>query len=167
MSVNKVEINGQTVLDLTKDSVTPDAMLESVTAHNAAGEPISGQLKLGAYKITTTDNADGSQNLAIVDAASGGGSSDSKTVNFSGASANSPVVITYVSNGTMQRLPFGGATGNNSVEITVDANTSIYVMTMGILEVFYPTVSGATLLPGAIPEESGKFVVLYAMYKLD
>lgn len=167
MSVNKVEINGQTILDLTKDSVTPDAMLENVTAHNAAGEPISGQLKLGAYKITTMDNADGSQNLAIVDAADGGGSSGSKTVNFSGANAYFTALIEYVSNGTMQRLAIGGSTDNNSAEITVDANTSIYVMTTGILEVFYPTVSGATLLPGSIQEESGKTVVLYAMYKLD
>lgn len=167
MAANKVEINGQIILDLTIDSVTPDAMLESVTAHNAAGELITGQLKLGAYNITTTDNEDGSQNLIITDAAGGGGSSGSKTVTFSGADASSPVVITYVSNGTMQRLSIGGGTGNNSVEITVDSNTSIHVTTTGILQAFYPTVSGVTLLPGAIQEESGKTVIVEAMYKLD
>ena len=167
MAVNKVEINGATVIDLTGDSVTADALLEGVTAHNAAGELITGQLKLGAYNITATDNEDGSQNLIITDAAGGGGSSGSKTVNFSGADANSHVIITYVSNGTMQRISIGGATGNNSAEITVDANTSIHVTTTGILQAFYPTVSGATLLPGAVQEESETTVIVEAMYKLD
>lgn len=46
MAANKVEINGKTILDLTGDSVTPGAMLEGVTAHNAAGELIVGQLRL-------------------------------------------------------------------------------------------------------------------------
>ena len=166
MAVNKVEINGATVIDLTGDSVTADALLEGVTAHNAAGELITGQLKLGAYNITATDNEDGSQNLIITDAA-GGGTGGSKTVNFSGADANSPVTITYVSNGTMQRISIGGVTGNNSAEITVDANTSIHVTTTGILQAFYPTVSGATLLPGAVQEESETTVIVEAMYKLD
>lgn len=42
MAVNKVEINGETVLDLTADSVTPETMTEGTTAHNAAGEQIVG-----------------------------------------------------------------------------------------------------------------------------
>lgn len=43
MSVNKVEINGETVLDLTQDSVTPKTLKKGVTAHNAAGEKITGE----------------------------------------------------------------------------------------------------------------------------
>ncbi len=42
MAVNKVEINGATALDLTQDTVTPESLLEGVTAHNAAGETIVG-----------------------------------------------------------------------------------------------------------------------------
>lgn len=42
MAVNKVEINGATVLDLTEDSVTPETLAEGVTAHDAAGNPIVG-----------------------------------------------------------------------------------------------------------------------------
>ena len=42
MAVNKVEINGETKLDLTQDTVTPESLLFGVTAHNAAGERISG-----------------------------------------------------------------------------------------------------------------------------
>lgn len=42
MAVNKVQVNGETVLDLTNDSVTPEQLAEGATAHNAAGERIVG-----------------------------------------------------------------------------------------------------------------------------
>lgn len=42
MAVNKVEINGEVKLDLTQDTVTPENLLSGATAHNAAGERISG-----------------------------------------------------------------------------------------------------------------------------
>lgn len=42
MAVNKVSINGTTVLDLTADTVTPETLSVGVTAHNAAGELITG-----------------------------------------------------------------------------------------------------------------------------
>lgn len=42
MAVNKVSINGTTVLDLTADTVTPETLSMGVTAHNAAGELITG-----------------------------------------------------------------------------------------------------------------------------
>lgn len=42
MAVNKVSINGATVLDLTADTVTPETLNMGVTAHNAAGELITG-----------------------------------------------------------------------------------------------------------------------------
>lgn len=42
MAVNKVEVNGETKLDLTRDTVTPENLLSGATAHNAAGEQING-----------------------------------------------------------------------------------------------------------------------------
>ena len=42
MAVNKVDVNGSTVLDLTSDSVTPETLTTGATAHNAAGEQITG-----------------------------------------------------------------------------------------------------------------------------
>lgn len=42
MAVNKVSINGATVFDLTADTVTPETLSIGVTAHNAAGELITG-----------------------------------------------------------------------------------------------------------------------------
>lgn len=43
MAVNKVEVNGETKLDLTQDTVTPENLLSGVTAHNAAGNQIVGK----------------------------------------------------------------------------------------------------------------------------
>lgn len=43
MAVNKVEVNGETKLDLTQDTVTPENLLSGATAHNAAGEQIIGK----------------------------------------------------------------------------------------------------------------------------
>ena len=42
MSVNHVIIDGETKLDLRQDTVTPQTLLKGTTAHNAAGELITG-----------------------------------------------------------------------------------------------------------------------------
>lgn len=47
MAVNKVCINGETVLDLSGDSVTPETLIAGATAHNAAGAQIIGTANPG------------------------------------------------------------------------------------------------------------------------
>ena len=42
MAINKVALNGEVKLDLTADTVTPETLLKGMTAHNAAGELITG-----------------------------------------------------------------------------------------------------------------------------
>lgn len=42
MAVNKVEVGGEAVIDLTADTVSENNLLAGATAHNAAGEPITG-----------------------------------------------------------------------------------------------------------------------------
>lgn len=42
MAVNHVVINGETSLDLRGDTVAPGLLVRGATAHNAAGEAISG-----------------------------------------------------------------------------------------------------------------------------
>lgn len=44
MAINKVEINGEVKLDLTQDTVAEDTLLNGVTAHDAAGNPIEGKV---------------------------------------------------------------------------------------------------------------------------
>lgn len=57
MGVSKVVYDGQTLVDLTTDSVTPDALLEGVTAHGADGEIIVGTLPLsGLNYVISLEN---------------------------------------------------------------------------------------------------------------
>lgn len=44
MAVNKVIYGGNTLVDLTEDSVTPANLLHGATAHNASGEQIVGSM---------------------------------------------------------------------------------------------------------------------------
>lgn len=53
MSVNKVEIGGETVLDLTSDTVTSDNLAYGITAHGANGEVIVGTKKFCRIYSTT------------------------------------------------------------------------------------------------------------------
>ncbi len=53
MAVNKVEIGGETVLDLTGDTVTSDNLAYGITAHGANGEVIVGTKKFCRIYSTT------------------------------------------------------------------------------------------------------------------
>ena len=52
MAVNKVVYGTTVLVDLTEDTVTVDKLLKGATAHNAAGEPITGTMEPG---IDTSD----------------------------------------------------------------------------------------------------------------
>ena len=48
MAVSKVELaNGEVLVDLTADTVTPETLAEGITAHGANGEPIVGTMRSG------------------------------------------------------------------------------------------------------------------------
>lgn len=55
MAVNKVEVDGEIKLDLTEDTVTPETLLKGATAHNAAGEAITGTLEAGGGSAAEGD----------------------------------------------------------------------------------------------------------------
>ena len=48
MAVNKVVYGTTVLVDLTEDTVTADKLLKGATAHDAAGEPITGTLEAGS-----------------------------------------------------------------------------------------------------------------------
>lgn len=72
MGVSKVEImeNGtaRTIMDLTGDTVSPEALAEGYTAHNATGEPIHGEMKTTTVlyteqNLTTEQKAQARDNI--------------------------------------------------------------------------------------------------------
>lgn len=56
MAVNKVEYGGQTLIDLTADTVAEESLVAGATAHNAAGEQISGTFDPSKYAVLTDPN---------------------------------------------------------------------------------------------------------------
>lgn len=60
MAVNKVTYGGETLIDLTEDSVTPETLAEGVTAHNKSGTRITGTAKVGTSQNWVFTMEDGS-----------------------------------------------------------------------------------------------------------
>ena len=56
MAINKVVYGGNTLIDLSNSTVTPETLLEGETAYNAAGELITGTGSLGAVRYDVAQN---------------------------------------------------------------------------------------------------------------
>lgn len=55
MGISKVNFGGDTLIDLTNDSVDAASLLKGTTAHNAAGEQVVGTLDVkGTFYVTLT-----------------------------------------------------------------------------------------------------------------
>lgn len=52
MAINKVIYGGETLIDLTSDTVTADKILSGFTAHDKGGEPITGTCE---YDVDSSD----------------------------------------------------------------------------------------------------------------
>lgn len=57
MAVNKVVLNDVVKLDLTADTVTADKLKQGETAHDAAGNPVTGTLTVTTPTLTVKTNA--------------------------------------------------------------------------------------------------------------
>lgn len=55
-TVNKVEYGGETLIDLTEDTVTPQTLMLGVTAHNRAGEEIEGEFDPDIFQTKEDEN---------------------------------------------------------------------------------------------------------------
>lgn len=61
MAVNKVKLsNGETLIDISDDTVTIETLAEGVTAHDKAGAKITGTAKVGTAENWTFTLEDGS-----------------------------------------------------------------------------------------------------------
>ena len=95
MAVNKVDVNGVTVLDLTQDSVTPATLKRGETAHDASGTAIVGEMESsapslqsksvtytanGTATITPDEGYDGLSSVDVTVDVSGGGGETAENV---------------------------------------------------------------------------------------
>lgn len=102
--VNHVVVNGETIVDLRNDNVTPEAMVPGTTAHNAAGEQI-----MGTYvpPVTSVNGKTGAVELGASDV---GAVPTARTVNGKALSSN----ITLSAN-DVGALPISGGTLTGSL----------------------------------------------------
>ena len=86
MGNSKINFGDETLIDLTGDSVTPEAMLAGVTAHNAAGDPIDGTLVPGDMKTAVYDPQGKAQDIFAYADEKAGAAMDAATAAASAAS---------------------------------------------------------------------------------
>lgn len=99
MAVNKVDYSGETLIDLTEDTVTPDVLLSGETAHSASGEVITGRAVLPAYG--TCDTAGNvSEKIVTIDGNDNWTLKKGAIIMVKFANANSATNVTLNVNGT-------------------------------------------------------------------
>lgn len=91
MAINKVEYGGDTLIDLTEDTVTADTMLSGVTAHSKSGEQIVGsiiatetiELTKAEYDALPATKLTDGKHYFITDYSEGGGGGGSSDFTYS------------------------------------------------------------------------------------
>ncbi len=137
MAVNEVIYNGKTLIDLKSDTVTPEALAEGVTAHDASGNEITGAFTL-QNELSEQDSLIDQIKKALVGKTAGGGggggSSELPTgykradfIQFSGAqlvdtgiigNQDTQINASFVWESSSQRHLFGCASADNTASIT-------------------------------------------------
>lgn len=62
MGYNIIKYAGKVLIDLSKDTVTSDKLLEGYTAHGANGDKVTGTMK----KMTVSDDGNGNVSISGV-----------------------------------------------------------------------------------------------------
>jgi hypothetical protein len=128
MSTSKVVYNGETLIDISEDTVTPETLAEGATAHNSNGEQITGTMKAGSGVSVQADLAQSDPNEP--DYVKGQEVIDEKIEAYAVAKAEKGAVngvATLDANGKipMNQLPEGITTGGstNNAEFKVTNKT--------------------------------------------
>ena len=141
MAVNKVDVNGVTVLDLTQDSVTPATLKKGETAHDASGAAIVGEMESSAPSLQSKSVAYTSNGTATITPDEGydGLNSVDVTVDVSSGGGVETCTVTFSSN-----IPENDATwAYSKIFLTVFENNEITTKT--ISDVSNITVSNVVL----------------------
>lgn len=135
-AVNKVDLNGVTVLDLTSDTVSPETLLLGTTAHNAKGEIITGTLV--PCTVYSAENPEGYANDDC------GYFTWTISAADHGFSSNNLVISVYKSTG-------------EQVLCDVKVSSTDYSVTVGL---YYDTSIPRRIVPSAPSVPAGEFRIV-------
>lgn len=130
MGVNKVVINNEVKLDLTADTVTPETLLSGVTAHNAAGELIVGELDVSggggavSYSVEPKTETWQHNSYVTISVDIGADGSVSAYKSSGGGTANNMVICypqsdTWSAASEITRIPFPHEEGEHTIPVTI------------------------------------------------
>ena len=136
-NANQVIVNGETILDLRSDTVTPETLQKGYTAHDKSGTKITGTLEApslqsksvtytanGTNTITPDEGYDGLSSVNVtVDVASGGGVETCTLTTSVGGHLSSHGVIYACSGDTLIEITSAGTYSINKNSIVVITHT--------------------------------------------
>lgn len=114
--INKVIYAGQTLIDLTSDTVTAASLLKNITAHDKAGETITGTC---TYDSDTTDAT-----AAVAEILSGKTAYVNK-VKLTGTMPNRGAVAGVISTKTAYTIPQGYHDGSGTVSLDTASSAAL------------------------------------------
>ena len=155
-NANQVIVNGETILDLRSDTVTPETLQKGYTAHDKSGTKITGTLEASSVSVqpsksvTITSNGivsvtpdasyDAMSSVDVtVDVASGGGGGAGFKVTFPATATNWGEVdpscaFILLADGTLKSVEdystIGGKTIENVAGIQIKSMVDMFVLRM-------------------------------------
>jgi hypothetical protein len=112
MAVSKVELaNGDVLIDLTNDTVTPETLAEGVTAHGANGESIVGTMRSGG--VTDSDLPSGYRRADYIQF-DGTQTVDTGII----GNQNTKIKLAFTREKSTQHYLYGVASSDNTASVT-------------------------------------------------
>lgn len=119
MSINKVIYNGNSLIDLTEDTVTPETLAKGITAHDKSGAVITGTMESGGSAPSIDGIPEGYARCDYIQF-SGNQFIDTGFV----GNQNTQINVSFTWESSTQRHLFGCASSDNTASITSYMNGS-------------------------------------------
>lgn len=130
MAFSKIILNGQTLMDVTKDTITASSALDGITAHNAAGNKITGSLGTVAQAIPSISVSSSGLITATSVQAAGVVESGTKTAT---QQLTTVAATTYNTSTTDQTIPSGRyTTGTQTIKAVTVSGLSAANIASGV-----------------------------------